>query len=180
MTSFADMVKSIMGSTLWVPFCSILASILASLLATLLYKTIENSIRKGRKKRWFINVATAFRYGARAAEAKTSSYKQILYVCDYIIDTLYIFLRIILEASVTLVFIVLLRNTYFWGIPLILASVLITIDTMKFISLRKYYNQTIEYIFGKDYIDHEIAGAINYAKNGDVSKDKEFNNDLSN
>lgn len=162
MEEFVDVFKNVMESPLGI----FIGSVVASLIATLLYKQIEKSVKKNRARRWFVKVATAFRYGFRASEAKSSSYKQILYVGDYIIDMLYVFLRIFLTAIIALMLVAVLRNYILWGVPVIVASFLITFDIMKFRTLRKYYNQTIEYIYGKDYIDHEVEAAVNYAKNG--------------
>ena len=149
-----------------------IGSVIASLLATLLYKQIEKSVKKNRMKRWFIKVATSFRYGFRASEAKSSSYKQILYVGDYIVDMLYLCLRILLTAIIALIFVIVLQNYILWGIPVIVASFIITLDVMKFRSLRELYNQTIEYIYGKEYVDHEVEAAINFAKNGGRIKEE--------
>ena len=154
------------------PLGIFIGSVIASLLATLLYKQIEKSVKKNRAKRWFIKVAMSFRYGFRASAAKESSYRQILYVGDYIVDMLYIFLRIFLTAIIALTFVIVLQNYVLWGIPVIVASFMITLDVMKFRTLRGYYNQTVEYIYGKEYMDHEVEAAINYAKNGGKVEDE--------
>ena len=153
-----------------------IGSVIASLLATLLYKQIEKSVKKNRFKRWFIKVATSFRYGFRASEAKSSSYKQILYVGDYIVDMLFLFLRIFLTAIIALTFVIVLQSYVLWGVPVIVASFIITLDVMKFRTLRGYYNQTVEYIYGKEYMNHEVDAAINYAKNGGKVKEEKNEN----
>lgn len=158
------------------PWGIFIGSVIASLLATLLYKLIEKYVKKNRAKRWFIKAATSFRYGFRASEAKTSSYKQILYVGDYIVDMLYLCLRIFLTAIIALTFVLVLHSYILWGIPVIVASFIITLDVMKIRTLRVYYNQTIEYIYGKEYMDHEVEAAVNYAENRGNVKEKKHEN----
>lgn len=148
------------------PWGIFIGSVVASLLATLLYKQIEKTVKKNRLKRWFIKTATTFRYGYRASAAKESSYRQILYVGDYIVDMLYLCLRILLTAIIALTFVIVLQTYVLWGIPVIVASFIISLDVMEFRAIRKLYNQTIEYIYGKEYMDHEVEAAINYAKSG--------------
>ena len=113
--------------------------------------------------------------GARAAMAKTSSYKQILLVGDYIIDIMRYSLRIILYAFVAVIVVILLRNGILWGLPIIISVFFITFDLLKINQLRKYYEQNIELIFGKDYLDRELESALDYAKNGKVSENSEVN-----
>ena len=158
------------------PLGIFVGSVIASLFATLLYKQIEKSVKKNRAKRWFMKVAMSFRYGFRASEAKTSSYKQILYVGDYIVDMLFLCLRILLTAIITLTLVIVLQSYILWGVPVIVASFIITLDVMKFRTLRVYYNQTIEYIYGQEYINHEVEAAINYAKNGGKVKEEKNEN----
>ena len=154
------------------PFGIFIGSVIASLLATFLYKQIEKSVKKNRAKRCFIKVAMSFRYGFRASEAKSSSYKQILYVSDYIVDMLYLCLRIFLTAIIALTFVIVLQSYVLCGIPVIVASFIITIDVLKFRTLREYYNHTIEYIYGKEYMDHEVEAAVDFAKNGGSVKEE--------
>lgn len=156
-------------------FGVILCSIIASLLATLLYKMVERRIKVHHAKSIFYDKAFAFMLGARAAMAKTSSYKQILLVGDYIIDIMRYSLRIILYAFIAVIMVVLLRNGILWGLPIIISAFFITFDLLKINQLRKYYEQNVELIFGKDYLDREFESAIDFAKNGKVSENSEVN-----
>lgn len=154
-------------------FGVILCSIIASLLATLLYKVVEHRIKVRHAKSIFYDKAFAFMLGARAAMAKTSSYKQILLVGDYIIDIMRYSLHIILYAFITLIVVILLRNGILWGLPIIISAFFITFDLLKINQLRKYYEQNIELIYGKEYLDRELESAIDFAKNGKISEGSE-------
>ena len=141
-----------------------ISSILASLIATGLYKLGQVYITKQRNKNRFVRYVSAFCLGARASTAKSTSYKQILLVGDYIIDIMIKCTRIICVLVVATLFVVLLRNVWLWGIPIILASFLITIDVLKIRKLRMLYSQTFEMVYGTDYLDRETYAAIDSAK----------------
>lgn len=104
----SDIIKFITES----PIGVFMSSIIASVIATGLYKLVSAYISKQRKRKQIVKYVSSFCLGARAAQAKSSSYKQILLVGDYLIDILILCTRVVVVSIVALLIVILLKDWY--------------------------------------------------------------------
>ena len=118
-----------------------------------------------------------FYRGAVAEYSKCSSYRQILLVGDYIIDTLSIGIKIVVYLSITIIFIIISGNVFLDLTIITIGSFVIYPQFSSLKEIKRSYKQTYDYIFGEDFTQKCIGGAFETLKKhnsekNDVPNDK--------
>ena len=149
----------------------IIAGIIASILGTLLcylfrklldYLTKKFKIHKKRQKT--VKYLTGFYRGAASTYSKTSSYRQTLLVGDYILDVIHVGLTIIVYILIAGIFIIISKNLLLDMAIIFICSFMIYPQYKKYKEIKNGYELTYDLIFGKDFTQNCIDGAIDTLK----------------
>ena len=145
----------------------IIASVLGTVLCFIFRKIIEYlrkkfQIRKKRKRT--LKYTLGFYRGAIAEYSKYSSYRQVLLVGDYIIDTLYTGLRIMIYLGATCILICISKSIWIDLFLIAICSFIIYPHCMNLKEIERSYKQTYNYIFGEDFTKKCVDGAMETLK----------------
>lgn len=161
----------------------IIGGIIASIVGTILcyaFKKLLDFLRKKynirKNKQRFLKYTVDFYRGAAAAYSKTSSYRQVLLVGDFIMDSLFEGLKILVYLLATSIFISISESLW---IDLLLIAVCSFMIYPRYLSLRnieRSYKQTYDYIFGEDFTKKCVDGAIGTLKKKQEEVDEDPNN----
>jgi hypothetical protein len=145
----------------------IIASIVGTLLCLAFKKLIEFlrkklSIRHNKQK--FLKYTMGFYRGATAEYSKQSSYHQVLLVGDFIMDSIFEGLKILVYLLVTCIFICISENLWLNLLLIAVCSFMIYPRYTNLKEMKEAYRKTYDYIFGEDYTKKCVDGAIESLK----------------
>ena len=161
----------------------IIGGIIASIVGTLLCFTFKRlieflreklNIRK--KKQKFLKYTMGFYRGTSAEYSKPSSYRQVLLVGDFIMDSIFEGLKILVYLLITCIFICISENLWLNLILIAVCSFMIYPCYSNLKEIKEAYRKTYDYIFGEDFIKKCIDGAIETLKNKKEEVNEESNN----
>ncbi|MBO4613771.1 MAG: hypothetical protein J5709_01485 [Bacteroidales bacterium] len=164
---FLKMEQFLLNNAWGVIIAGIIASIVGTALCYAFKKLIEFLKKKlniKKEKQRFLKYTEGFYRGASAAYSKHSSYRQVLLVGDFLMDALFEGLKILVYLLATSIFISFSESLW---IDLLLIAVCSFMIYPRYLSLRnieKTYKQTYDYIFGEDFTEKCVKGAIETLK----------------
>lgn len=161
----------------------IIGGIIASIVGTLLcfaFKKLIEFLRKKlhvrKKKQKFLKYTVGFYRGAAAEYSKPSSYRQVLLVGDFIMDSIFEGLRILVYILATCIFICISENLWLDLILIAVCSFMIYPHYANLKEMKEAYRKTYDYIFGEDFTKKCVDGAIETLKKKQEEVNKDSNN----
>jgi membrane protein YqaA with SNARE-associated domain len=156
-----------------------IASLLGGVLRFAIIKIVKYLKKKfriretERKKR---NYILSFYRGAVTSYSKYSSYRQILLVGDYIIDVLFVGLKIIAYLLIACMLIIISKS--FWVDMAIIAICSFLVSPQYIILKRtvRAFKMTYDYVFGKDFTRKCVDGAYDSFIKRQEEKDQNTEN----
>ena len=141
----------------------IIASILGTLLCYVFRKTVDFFRKKyqvRKKKQYFLDYALGYYRGQAAVYSMNSSYRQILFVGDFILGALFSGLKIIAYLLITSILISMLNNIFLDLAMVALCSFMIYPQIANLKEIRKAYVLVFKTVFGEDFIQKAVDGAV--------------------
>lgn len=175
MDNFIAQVEQFLLKNAWgVIIAGVIASLLGSLLCFLAKKIVKflrekYQIKKKRKKTF--DYTLAFYRGAIAEYSKYSSYRQALLVGDFIIDFLFVGLKIIIWIGATCILICITNSLWIDLALITICSFMIYGYCMSIKEINQSFKQTYNYIFGEDLTKKCVEGAFETLKKEQKEKD---------
>ena len=145
----------------------IIASVVGTVLCLTFKKIIEYLKKKfniRKKKQRFLKYTVSFYNGAAAEYSKNSSYHQVLLVGDYLMNSLFEGLKIIVYLVVTCIFVGLSKISLLDMLLIAVCAFLVYTRYLKLKEIKESYHQTFNYIFGEDFTKKCVEGAIESMK----------------
>ena len=175
MENIVKLIEDFLLKNVWgVIIAGVIASILGSFLCYIFRKIVDylrEKLQIRKKKHNTIKYALGFYRGSAAEYSKYSSYRQILLVGDIIMDALYVGLKIVVYLLIAIIFINLLNDVFLDLTIIAIVSFMIYPQLSKFKEIRKAYELTYGYIFGKDFTKKCIDGAFETLEKKQKEKD---------
>lgn len=164
----------------------IIGGIIASIVGTILcyaFKKLLDFLKKKynirKNKQRFLKYTMVFYRGAAAAYSKLSSYRQVLLVGDFIMDSLFEGLKILVYLLVTSIFISISESLWIDLILIAICSFMIYPCYSNLKEMKKAYRQTYDYIFGEDFTKKCVDGAIETLKKKQEEDNEDSNNPIN-
>ena len=149
----------------------IIAGIIASVLGTIIcfvFRKIVEYLRKKfqirKKRKRTLKYTLGFYRGAIAEYSKYSSYRQVLLVGDFLIESIFEGLKIVIYIVITCLFVCLSDGLLLHMILIALCSFIITPHLLNLKELKQSYKLTFDHIFGKDFSNKCVDGAFETLK----------------
>ena len=163
----------------------IILAVMTSLFSSIVYSVCQWMLKKGVKhykcKKHISNMvksAIAFIYGARAVtvQLEKNGALQSFWAADFIMTAINYALKIISILVLTLIALYLLPpNLYF--LPVVVSSIWLSILYKKFRRNQKYFDKSLDLMFGEEYLEKEKEGYQEYWKSmGKNQEDKKKTN----
>jgi len=157
----------------------IIAGIIASMLGTFICfifrKTVEHFSKKykiRKTKQRTITYALSFYRGAIAEYSKYSSYRQVLLVGDFLIESIFEGLKILIYIAITCLFVCISDGLLLHMTLIAICSFMISPHFSNLKELKQSYKLTFDHIFGKGFTERCIDGAMETLKKAqDDNKD---------
>ncbi len=169
METIISQIEQFLLKNAWgVIIAGIIASILGTLVCYLFRKLLDYLTKKlkiHKKKQKTVKYLTGFYRGAAATYSKTSSYRQTLLVGDYILDIIHVGLTIIVYILIAGIFMIMSKNLLLDMAIIFICSFMIYPQYKKYKEIKYGYELTYDLIFGKDFTQKCIDGAIDTLKN---------------
>lgn len=144
---------------------SIVASILGGIIYEILKKECKTVLRKYRYQRfvkYLVKTATAHVHGQRAAIVSLGAgAKQSFWAADYIISFVKSSVIILAVLLITIIIMIIIPPIFYW-VPICAASIFITIKIRLIKRNLRYFDMSVDMIFGKEYLEKEKEGYIEY------------------
>ena len=164
----------------------IIGGIIASVVGTLLcltFKKIIESLKKKlnirKKKQRFLKYTAGYYRGYAAAYSIPSSYRQVLLVGDFLMDSLFEGLKIMVYLMVTCIFIGLSKSLLINMLLIVLCAFGAYTHYLKLKEIKESYQKTFDSIFGEDFTKRCVDGAIESLKKHSDGQ-KESDNSIGN
>ena len=145
----------------------IIASVLGALLCYVFRKTVDFFRKKyqvRKNKQYFFDYALGYYRGLAAGYSMNSSYRQILLVGDFVLGALFSGLKIIAYLLITSILICALDNIFLDLAMVALCSFMIYPQIVNLKEIRKGYVLIFKKIFGEDFMQKAVDGAIESLK----------------
>lgn len=112
-----------------------------------------------------VKSAVSFIYGARAVtvQLEKNSALQSFWAADFIMTAINYALKIISILVLTLVALYLLPPILYF-LPIVVSSIWLTILNKKFRMNKKYFDMSLDLMFGEEYLEKEKEGYQKYWK----------------
>lgn len=160
----------------------IIGGIIASVVGTVLcltFKKIIEFLKKKfnirKKKQRFLKYTVGYYRGYAAAYSIPSSYRQVLLVGDFLMDSLFEVLKIMVYLIVTCIFIGLSRSLLINLLLIVVSAFGVYTRYLKLKEIKKSYQMTFDSIFGEDFTKKCVEGAIESMKKHSDSQDEPDN-----
>ncbi len=145
----------------------IIGGIISSMLGALLCYLIKNIIRYLNKKyrilqkrQKSLSFKRGYHRGAAAAHSEESTYRQVLLAGDYILDVLFIGLKILVCFFVASIFIIMSNNLFLDMLIIFVCSFMIYPQYNKLKESRTGFDMTYYLVFGEDFFQQCEERAI--------------------
>lgn len=150
----------------------IILAVMTSLFSSMVYSVCQWMLIKGVKhykcKKHISNMvksAIAFMYGARAVtvQLEKNGALQSFWAVDFIMTALNYALKIISILVLTLIALYLLPPILYF-LPIVVSSIWLSILYKKFGRNQKYFDKSLDLMFGEEYLEKEKEGYQEYWK----------------
>lgn len=151
----------------------IVLAIMTSFLSSILYSACQYLFKKVCKQykhkkqiSYMMKSAVSFIYGARAVkiQCEDDGALQSFWAADFIMTAICYVLKIVLVLGLTLIVFYLLPP-FFYFLPVIVSSICLTLLFKKFRRNQKYFDMSLDLMFGEEYLQKEKEGYQGYWKN---------------
>lgn len=165
------------------PFGLVVLSIIASIIGSIIFESIKRllkfSLRKYKHRKFIkflVKTATAHVHGQRAALISMGGgAKASFWAADYIISFIKASVIILAVLLVTIIIMMIIPSLFYW-LPICAASIYITIEIRLIRRNLKYFDMTLDMLFGEEYLKKEKEGYIQYWD--ELTKKKSKNKEL--
>ncbi len=168
MENFISQIEQFILKNAWgVILAGAIASILGTLLCYLfrrLWVYLRTKFKIRKKKQKTVKYLKGFYRGAAAAHSKTSSYRQALLVGDYVLDVFHVGLTIIVYILVAGIFIIMSNDLLLDIAIIFICSFMIYPRYREYKEIKKGFEMTYDKVFGDDFTQKCIDGAIDTLK----------------
>ena len=151
----------------------IILAVMTSFLSSVLYSVCQWLLKKANKHykhrkhiSYMVKSAVSFIYGARAVKVQLekNSALQAFWAADFIMTAICYALKIVLVLVITLIVFYLLPP-FLYFLPVVVSSIYLTILFKKFLRNQKYFDMSLDLMFGEEYLQKEKEGYQEYWKN---------------
>ena len=155
------------------PVGLIILGVMTSLLSSVIYSIsqwgINKTIKHCKKRKhisFMVKAAVSFIYGARAAKVHNdkNGALQSFWAVDFVMNALNYMVKIIFVLVCTLIFFYLFPPILYWFL-VICSSIWLTILFRGMRLNQKYFDMSLDLMFGKEYLKKEEDGYKEYWKN---------------
>ena len=157
----------------------VIASIFGALLCFAFKKLIEflgKKLNIRKKKQKFLKYTMGFYRGAAAEYSKLSSYRQVLLVGDFIMDSIFEGLKILVYLLATCILISISEHLWLDLLLIAVCSFMIYPCYSNLKEIKEAFVKTFDYIFGEDFTKKCVNGAIETLKKKKEEAEEDPNN----